>query len=131
MSKTIIVIDDDPDDIDIMEEAIQTIDPSFVCKSFTHAIEALANLSKNDSGSPHFIFIDMNMPLIGGEKCLKALRENPLFDTAIITMISTSMPPNVAMSLKQAGADFTFQKPSRFDALNTILKNVFDYKRHR
>jgi CheY-like chemotaxis protein len=129
MAKTIIIIDDDPDDIYIMEEAIQTIDPSFICKSFTRASEALAILSKNDSGMPEYIFIDMNMPLIGGEKCLKSFRENPLFDTAVITMISTSMPPNVATSLQEAGADFTVQKPSRFEALNTILKNVFQHKR--
>jgi DNA-binding NtrC family response regulator len=129
MAKTIIVIDDDPDDIDIMEEAIQEFDPSFVCKSFTRATEALKDLTKNEEGTPEYIFIDMNMPLVGGDKCLKEFRENPRFDGAVITMISTSMPENVATSLKKAGADFTFQKPSRFEALNNILKSVFSYHR--
>lgn len=130
MPKTIILIDDDPDDIDIMKEAIQEFDASFHCESFTHADEAIKNLSKSNGGTPEYIFIDMNMPLVGGDKCLKEFRENPRFDGAVITMISTSMPENVSHSLKEAGADFTFQKPSRFEALNTILKSVFSFQRN-
>ena len=130
MTKTIIVIDDDPDDIDIMQEAIQEFNPSFICKSFTHANEALKVLSKSDDGTPEYIFIDMNMPLVGGDKCLKAFRQNERFDSTVITMISTSMPDNIATMLKNSGADFTFQKPSRFEALNTILRSVFNSHRN-
>lgn len=130
MAKTVIVIDDDPDDIGIMEEAIQELDPSFVCKSFMRANEALKELSKSNDSTPEYIFIDMNMPLLGGDKCLREFRENPRFDKAVITIISTSMPAHVAASLKNAGADFTFQKPSRYEALNTILKSVFTHNRN-
>ena len=73
---------------------------------------------------PDYILIDINMPVITGDKALNEVRKNSNFDRAVVTMISTAMSTNVSESLKKAGANFTFQKPDKFEAFQNILKKI-------
>ena len=125
MAKTVIIIDDDQDDLDIMKQAIKSVDPDLLCISFIYAEEALRLLlSKELVVLPDFIFIDINMPGITGDKCLKALRSRVEFDEIAIALYSTSMPETVAEALKTAGADFVFEKPVRLKTYSEILKKI-------
>jgi CheY-like chemotaxis protein len=110
MPKTAILIDDDQDDLEFLEEAIKQVDNSVQCITYLFCDEALNWISTESSVVPHYIFIDMNMPRLDGYTCLKELRKNPDLNNVTITMFSTSMPMLVAKTLKESGADFTFQK---------------------
>jgi hypothetical protein len=46
VAKTIILIDDDQDDLDIMEETIKSIDDQILCISFIYPEEAIRVVSK-------------------------------------------------------------------------------------
>lgn len=125
MTRTIILIDDDPDDLDIMKQALKTVDPTLFCISFIYPQEALKVLLKKEMVKrPDFIFIDINMPVISGDKCLKVLREDPDFDDISITLYSTAMPPVVSEVLKSAGATHTFQKPVKLKSYVEILEKI-------
>ena len=127
MAKTVIIIDDDQDDLDMMKQAIKSVDPELLCISFIYAEEALRLLlSKELVVLPDFIFIDINMPGITGDKCLKALRIRAEFNEIAITLYSTSMPEPVAEALKTAGADFVFEKPVRLKTYSEILKKILN-----
>lgn len=127
MAKTIIIIDDDPDDLDIMKHAINSIDTSLLCISFIYPEEALrVLLSKELVVQPDYIFIDINMPRLTGDKCLKTLRDHIEFNHIKIILYSTSMPETVAEALKLAGANFVFEKPVRIKTYTDILKNIID-----
>src|SRR5688572_13298218 len=127
MVKTVILIDDDSDDIEIMKEALQVYDKSLSPISFIHLEKSIREFSDDLILIPNYIFIDINMPGITGDRCLKELRKNSILTNSVITMFSTSMPNKFADSLKKAGADFTFQKPSRFDDYQAILKKVISF----
>jgi len=125
MSKTVIIIDDDQDDLDIMKEAIHRVDASLLCIDFIYAEEALrVLLSKQLVVRPDFIFIDINMPGMTGDKCLKILRSDIEFDDSEITLYSTSMPDTVAEALKASGANFVFEKPVRLKGYSDILQSI-------
>lgn len=66
MRKTIVIIDDDSDDLDTMKEALRQIDPLILCISFLYPEEALRLLSKELILLPDYIFVDINMPKISG-----------------------------------------------------------------
>ena len=122
MPKTIIVIDDDQDDLDIMKQALHSVDPSLLCLSFIYPEEAVRLLtSKELTVLPDYIFIDINMPGLSGDKALKALRARKEFDNIVITLYSTSMPDTVAEALKSSGANHVFEKPVRLKAYSDIL----------
>ena len=127
MVKTAVLIDDDKDDLEILEELIKEVDKSVVIRPYVMCDMALNDIAKEHE-VPHYIFIDLNMPKIGGDACLKQLRTNPKFDKSTITVLSTSMPHNVAQNLKTLGADFTFQKPASLTMYQDILKNILSVK---
>ena len=125
MAKTAILIDDDRDDLEFLQEAIKEVDKSLVCIPYVYCDEAIRDIATESKFIPNYIFIDINMPKISGDECLRLLRKNPNFDKVTITMFSTSMPNNVSQVLKTSGADFTFEKPHRLEAYHTILKRIF------
>ncbi|HEX6227060.1 MAG TPA: response regulator [Chryseolinea sp.] len=124
MNKTAVLIDDDQDDLDILEEIIREIDESVVIRPYIMCDKALQDISDDLDVVPHYIFIDLNMPKIAGDDCLKQLRTNPKFHKSTITVLSTSMPDSVSRVLKSLGADYTFQKPSSLSTYYNILKNI-------
>lgn len=123
MTKTIVLIDDDQDDLDLLIFALRDVDPSLVCVGFVYPEEALRVLLAKEV-LPDYIFIDINMPGISGDKCLKTLRSHPEFDGIKIILCSTSMPESIAESLRQAGANHTFEKPVRLRTYSEILKTI-------
>lgn len=124
MKNTVVLIDDDPDDIDLMKEAIAMVDSKLKCVSFIYPEEAMRSLLNAQELLPGYIFIDINMPRMSGDKCLEALRKQPHFDPVVISLYSTSMPPAVTEALKSAGASHTFEKPVRMSTYVDILKKI-------
>jgi CheY-like chemotaxis protein len=101
-----------------------------LCLSFIYPEEAIrVLLSKELAVLPAFIFIDINMPGVSGDKCLKALRSHKEFDQVVITLYSTSMPDTVAEALKTAGANFVFEKPVRIKMYSDIIRNIMTHSR--
>ena len=125
MTKTAVLIDDDQDDLDLLKEAINAFDNSIVSISFQNAEEALIEVTQNLIVLPDYIFIDINMPGIRGDKVLRILRSIRDFDAIPITVLSTSMSRTEAQGYKNDGANFTFQKPIVYGQYQNILKTIF------
>lgn len=125
MRKTVAIIDDDQDDLEIMEHVIKTIDPTIHCTSFIYPEEAINKFLTDDPAKlPGFVFIDINMPGLRGDKCLQVLRSNDSFEAVKIIMYSTSMPESIAEELKNSGANFVFEKPVRIKAYSEIISQI-------
>lgn len=118
------LIDDDPDDREIFRLALHDLDQSYKCATASNGVEALEMLN-DDKLAPDFIFIDVNMPLLSGKKCLKHLRENPKFTQTPIIMYSTSSYEKDIEEAKQYGATHYIIKPSSIGNLASILEKVF------
>ena len=124
MSKTVVIIDDDLDDLETISYVFKMSDPNICCISFNSPVEAIKKLSKEDSVVPDYVLIDINMPVMSGPECLLELRRLKRFDDVLIVMLSTSMPEAVAGSLAKIGASFTFQKPFDVNGYYQILKDL-------
>jgi CheY-like chemotaxis protein len=124
MNKKAILIDDDRDDLEFLTEAIRQVDGSVECIHYLFCDDALEKIMSNGHPTPHYIFIDMNMPRMTGNECLRQLRSDPKLSNVLITMLSTSMPPTIAHRLRQEGANFTLQKPNKFEEYPPILKPI-------
>ena len=122
--KTAILIDDDRDDLEFLEEAIKQVDNSVKCISYLYCDDAIKKIVKESTAAPNYIFIDMNMPRLNGTQCLKELRSDPKLKNVPIAILSTSMPVTLARSLRENGANFTFQKPNKFEDYEHLLKPI-------
>lgn len=124
MTKTVVLVDDDQDDLDIMKEAIAAVDPTIPCICYMSAIDAVRALSNEATSKPDFVFTDINMPGMNGERLVEELRKQPAFGRTVITVLSTTMPDHMRARLSSMGANFTFQKPVHIKDYHTLLKNI-------
>jgi CheY-like chemotaxis protein len=125
MVKTIILIDDDQDDLDIITEAINDVDKSIVPVVFKDSEKALQAIINGSTVLPHHIIIDHDMPRVTGDKILLQIRSIPEFDKVTVTMLCTSISPKDAATYKRNGANFTFEKPYEYQSYHAIFKGVF------
>ncbi|HKZ37641.1 MAG TPA: response regulator [Chryseolinea sp.] len=125
MAKTIILIDDDQDDLDIITEAINHVDKSIVPVVFKDPEKALQAIINERTVLPNHIFIDNDMPRVTGDKILIQIRSIPEFDKVKVTMLCTSISPKDAAKYKRNGANFTFEKPYAYQSYHDIFKGIF------
>lgn len=128
-ANTIVVIDDDLDDLDIMSDVITTVDPSAHCLTFQDPAVAVNELLSNIGSPPKYIFIDYNMPIMRGDEVLIKLRADDRLKETVIILISTSMPMLASSVLYEAGANYAIEKPNRLSNYYTLLKSIF--RNHR
>jgi CheY-like chemotaxis protein len=120
----ILIVDDDAEDIELFAEAVLKIDESIHCVEAYNGLEALKVLKRN-ALLPNYIFLDINMPLMNGRKCLEEIKKDPNYREIPVIIYSTTTDRKQIEECRQLGADF-LTKPNSFDeltsALTTILK---------
>jgi len=118
------LIDDDEDDHEIFRMALNEIDKSIILHYAYNGLEAIRKIKENESLTPNFIFIDMNMPLMNGRQCLQALQQNERLKNIPVFIYSTSSDPKMIADIKGMGATDFIIKPSSFKSLIQILSQV-------
>ncbi len=70
------------------------------------------------------VFLDLNMPIISGQECLKMIRSEAAFDVVPVIIYSTSANDVDVEAAFRAGANLYVQKPSSVAALKSILESI-------
>jgi CheY-like chemotaxis protein len=107
---TILYAEDDIDDFEFFCEMINRIDNTIRCINTQNGVETLDFL-ENATVLPDLLVMDLNMPLMDGKACLKAIRKNDRFKELPIAMYSTSHEPKDREHCLQLGANDYFKKP--------------------
>jgi CheY-like chemotaxis protein len=126
MAKPILVllIDDDDEDHLFFNLALQKIPRSIECASARNAEEALKMLGDNFY-SPHFIFLDINMPGMNGIECLSEIKKIERLNDMKVYIYTTSSEENIDSICKQLGAEEIISKMSNIILLQEKLGRVF------
>lgn len=122
---TLLFIDDDPEDIELILEAIKIVDPGHRCFTATNGADGMKML---DVLKPDYIFLDINMPGLGGWDLIKLIRANPEFDNVPVCILSTSQNAKEREMFVRMGASTCLSKPSSFHELCEIFRNVLTEK---
>jgi CheY-like chemotaxis protein len=121
MVQNILIVDDDDEDIELFCEAVNEINPNIICNSVGNGKDALKMLLREGAKLPDYIFLDMNMPKMGGKQCLKEIKKNIILKDIAVVMYSTSkLPADLRESLELGAANF-WTKPSSFITLKKDL----------
>lgn len=126
MSESIhfLLVDDDADDVSIFKEALQSVHPSVYVVSAGDGQEALAILKQGNNHLPDVIFLDLNMPRMGGKECLAELkRDNRLRNIPVIMYTTSSHAKDIEETMLK-GAICFITKPSSLNELKSILSAI-------
>lgn len=124
-SKIILIIDDDPDDVAFICEAISEIDESLKCLSASGGEEAIL-LLQGKNLVPAYIFLDLNMPNMSGRQCLQQLKADINLTSIPVVIYTTSTSKDEMDDLKSLGPAYIMTKPSNFSELKTAIKIIFE-----
>lgn len=125
---TILYVDDDPDDRQIFQEAVKSLDESFVCDTAVDGLDALSYVGSNKL--PDVIFLDINMPLMNGKTCLAELKGNKITSHIPVIIFTTSNNPLERDECEKIGATDFILKPVSFLEMKDILASIFISGKH-
>ena len=120
----ILNVDDDQEDREFFCDALREIDSSIVCLVAGSGMEALSLLKKQMT-LPDYIFLDINMPLMDGKQCLRALKQIPEFQSIPVIMYSTSTDSREIRECYNLGAEDFLIKPHSYEKLVNDLTSIF------
>jgi len=125
---TILMADDDLEDLELMEEAIRDFNPDFQFHKVTNGIAALKYLgAQADHNLPCLIILDYNMPELNGSQLLVELCKEPRYEHIPKVIFSTSDAPAHVQECKDNGATEYFVKPTNMRDLNLVVQKLMVY----
>lgn len=119
---TILNVDDDEEDIEIFCDAVREIDPSILCL-IAHSAEEAMQILSSDIELPSYIFLDINMPKIDGNACLREIKNDKRLNRIPVIMYSTYTRRQDVETYKSLSAGFLVKQNS-FHELVAELKKV-------
>jgi CheY-like chemotaxis protein len=123
-SNLIFIVDDDPDDRQIILDAFIQNNPSIDYIFMESAGDLLTNLYSEDTDFPTLILLDLNMPGILGLHALKEIRADKKFSHIPIVVLTTSSLHTDKRSSYDLGANCFVRKPDSFRELVDITQSI-------
>src|SRR5664279_1818360 len=91
MARIVLCVDDDPDDRELIRDAIFQVDPSYSVAQATNGKEALQYLVRAlDSELPCLVIMDLNMPVMDGKQTVVEIRKNRKLSQVPVVVFTTS-----------------------------------------
>src|SRR5437868_12001500 len=126
----ILYADDDPEDCELFEEALSHIDSDLIPVIATDGKRALKLLDTMPE-LPQYIFLDINMPVVDGKRCLIEIKKNLRLKDIPVIMYSTTSDTNEIQQYYKLGAHDFLIKPNNFNRLCESLDSIFALSKGR
>ena len=125
---TILMADDDREDIEIMEEAIKDQNGDVHFHKVFNGKAVLEYLhSKSQDQLPCLIVLDYNMPELNGSQVLFELNKNNRYHKIKKVIFSTANAPMHMKECRDNGADEYLVKPTNMSDLQQIAQKLLTY----
>jgi DNA-binding response OmpR family regulator len=127
MEKKIVIlyIEDDPDDIELLQDALSTNKVNFEMKVIMDGKEAIDYL-RQCASFPSIIVLDYNLPKVHGREILKEIRSLSTLKhlpVLVLTTSSNQMDMNTAM---ENGASRYMIKPTTMAGIKNTVQSIVE-----
>ena len=118
--KRVLIVDDNKLNIKVAKKAIENF--GFIIDEASDGIECLEKVKNN----PRYdlILMDIMMPNMSGETCLRKLKEEETFDTPVIALTADAIAGSKEKYIGEGFIDY-IQKPFSRDQIKEKLSNIF------
>jgi two-component system response regulator len=121
--KEVLLVDDDPDDLELYQQLFEVIDPSVTTVSCLDPAKALSYLQTSDR-LPVLTILDYNMPKMNGLDFLRQVRADDRIGNLNVEVVSTGCGPIESKALLELGAE-CHQKARHIDDIEKLLKRLW------
>jgi CheY-like chemotaxis protein len=126
----VLLVDDDPGDVLMIEEALQSIKAPRTVFVVNDGEEAVAFLRQTGQFAkaprPDVVLLDLNMPRMDGRQVLAEIKADVKLCSIPIVVLTTSQSPADIMSSYSLHANAYVTKPMNLDELTEVIHKI-DY----
>ncbi|HEX7893701.1 MAG TPA: response regulator [Terriglobales bacterium] len=130
-SVDILMVDDNPADVDLAREALGTSRRRFRLQSVRDGEEALAFLGRKgeyaQAGVPDLLFLDLNLPRKDGRQVLAEIKKNPQVAKIPVVVFTTSGANSDVRCSYELGANCYVRKPGTLPEFMATIRGVADF----
>lgn len=127
-SLTLLLVDDDPDDMELIRTAFEFVDTKLYLHEVNDGIEALDHLEKlSEEEFPCLIVLDFNMPRMNGLEVLQQLKTNDRYNSIPRVILTTSSDTSLKEACLANSADKFLVKPSSYPELVKLAATLMDW----
>ncbi len=126
---SVLMIDDDEEDIYTMRRAFQEADRSITFKSMADNTPIFAEEFDPRTYDADVVILDLNMPIFSGYETLRRIRNGPNPSLVPIVVLSTSAATSDARRCYAGGANAVFTKASSFEYTKQIAQAISGFWR--
>jgi CheY-like chemotaxis protein len=124
----ILMADDDPEDLELIEDAVLHIRPEARLHKVHSGKKAIEFLSRQkDDELPCLMILDYNMPELNGAEVLSELNAHSRYKNIPKLILSTSNAPLHVHECMSKGAAEYFVKPTNMKELNALVEKMLGY----
>jgi CheY-like chemotaxis protein len=127
MARIVLCVDDDPDDRELIRNAIFKVDPSYSVAYTTNGKEALRYLTTAlETELPCLVILDLNMPVMDGKQALIEIKKNLKLNEVPIVVFSTTSHPADLYFCQKYGVELV-TKPDNFAQITTEVERLLQH----
>ena len=123
---TILIVDDDMDDREILQDAFSSISDNSHDYVFIENGDKLIEYLQNSDAItfPSLILLDLNMPGKDGREALKEIKTHEDFRTVPVVVFTTSSSQRDKLTSYSLGANCFVTKPDTFNKLAELARAI-------
>jgi CheY-like chemotaxis protein len=127
MARIVLCVDDDPDDRELIRNAIFNIDPSYTVAHATNGKEALQYLTRaKENELPCLVIMDINMPVMDGKQALTEIKKDKKLSQVPVVVFTTSSHPADLNFCRQFGVEL-ITKPANFKQITQEAERLLEH----
>jgi len=121
--------DDDPDDHELIREAMEDAGFRGQIKFVENGEELLNCLLRKGDGtpSPDLILLDLNMPRVNGYDALEAIKQHPDLRRIPVVVLTTSSRGDDIDRIYDLGGNSFITKPASYPEFAVVARNLMKY----
>jgi len=131
---TILIADDDPDDRDLVRDAIKESGLTADVRTVANGEELMDFLRRQNAyaapgaaPAPSLVLLDLNMPRKSGREALAEMKADPALRRIPVVVLTTSQAEDDISRTYDLGASSFIVKPTRYQALLEIISALNRY----
>lgn len=127
----ILLVDDNPADIDLAREILSQSKHHFRVSSVSDGVEAISFLHRQGgyeaAPTPDLVVLDLNLPRKDGRAVLQELKADPELSKIPVVVFTTSQANTDVLRSYELGANCYLRKPGNLADYRTVVQSMADF----
>ncbi|MHB1295024.1 MAG: response regulator [Anaerolineae bacterium] len=127
----VLMVEDNPDDVELTQEALREVKAYVNTQVVTDGIQALALLRREgqyaDATRPDLILLDLNLPRMDGRELLAEIKNDPALRRIPVVVVTTSQSEEDIYRAYDLHANSYVTKPVDLDQFIRAIRGIEGY----